>query len=55
MMQENATKDIHFMETVTIEPAMVSLSEKERKTAALMAIALLSTEEQHKSLQFIIH
>jgi len=28
MMQENANTDIHFMETLTIQSAMLSLSEK---------------------------
>jgi hypothetical protein len=47
-MLEHATKEVHFMETVTIPCAMVSFSERERKTAALMAIALQSTKGQHK-------
>ena len=39
-MQENATTDGHFMETLTIQSAMLSLSERESKTAALMALVL---------------
>jgi hypothetical protein len=40
MMQENVTIDVHFMETLTIQSAMLSLSERESKTVALMALVL---------------
>ena len=40
MMQENATTDVHFMETLIIQSAMLSVSETESKTAAVMALVL---------------
>jgi hypothetical protein len=55
MTQENANTDVNFMETVTIQFAMVSLSERESKTAALMALVLRSTAWQHWSFKFTVY